>query len=404
MQETEKVDDKISARIRAMRERVEALKERDLYFYNQPIDELVGGIRVRIRGREMLMFASYGYLGLLGHPRINAAAKAAIDEYGTGTHGVRLLAGTLKLHGELEETIAHFKSTDSAVTFSSGYVTNFTAISTMVGRHDVVICDKLNHASILDGCLLSGADLVRFRHNDMFDLERCLQKADPDAGQAGGGRCGLQHGWRHRQPAADRRAVQEIWRLADGRRSPFDRRAGQNRSRHRGAFWPGQCHRPEDGDAQQDDPVGWRLPGRRQRPDRYVPACLARLYFFGRHAARPGRGRQGCLRGHFGRAGAGGYSAPQCRALYPGPKHMGFDTMRTETAIVPVLCGPDDRAFTMVSYCQHDNIFVSAGCVAGSARRVRPGCAPLSLPPTPIDDIDTALAVFEKAGKRTGII
>jgi glycine C-acetyltransferase len=101
MEETQKVDDKISARIRAWRERFEALKERGLYFYNQPIDELLGGVRVRIRGREMLMFASYGYLGLLGHPRINAAAKAAIDEYGTGTHGVRLLAGTLKLHAEL---------------------------------------------------------------------------------------------------------------------------------------------------------------------------------------------------------------------------------------------------------------------------------------------------------------
>ncbi|MEP7359454.1 MAG: 8-amino-7-oxononanoate synthase, partial [Anaerolineales bacterium] len=120
MEGTVKVDDKISQRIRGWRERVDALKQQDLYFFNQPIDELTGGIRVRIRGREMLMFASYGYLGLLGHPRINAAAKAAIDEYGTGTHGVRLLAGTLKLHSELEDTIARFKHTERAVTFSSG--------------------------------------------------------------------------------------------------------------------------------------------------------------------------------------------------------------------------------------------------------------------------------------------
>src|SRR5688572_2883332 len=109
MEGTVKVDDKITARIRAYRERVEEAKANDLYFYNQPIEELAGGVRVRTRGREMLMFSSYCYLGLIGHPRINAAAKAAIDEFGTGTHGVRLLAGTLKLHNDLEETIARFK-------------------------------------------------------------------------------------------------------------------------------------------------------------------------------------------------------------------------------------------------------------------------------------------------------
>ena len=160
------VNEKIEERIRFWTNRVEMAEAADLYFYNQPIEALNGGVRVQVRGREMLMFASYSYLGLIGHPKINAAAKAAIDEYGTGTHGVRLLAGTLKLHRDLEATIARFKGTADAVTFSSGYVTNLTAISTLVGRHDSVICDKLNHASIVDGCLLSGATLLRFRHND----------------------------------------------------------------------------------------------------------------------------------------------------------------------------------------------------------------------------------------------
>src|SRR5258708_21462062 len=177
MEGTAKVDDKIGARVRAMRQRIESLQEADLYYYNQPIEELCGGVRVRTHGREMLMFASYSYLGLLGHPKINAAAEAALAEFGTGTHGVRLLAGTLKLHNELEATIADFKHTEDALTYSSVYVTNLAAISTMVGRHDVVICDKLDHASIVDGCFLSGADLMRFRHNDMADLERCLKKS-----------------------------------------------------------------------------------------------------------------------------------------------------------------------------------------------------------------------------------
>src|SRR3990172_9145613 len=174
-------DDNVSKRINAMLERVRQAKDADLYYYNQPITELRGGARVLVHGREMLMFASYSYLGLIGHPRINAAAKAAIDKYGTGTHGVRSLAGSLDLHVELENAIAEFKHSEAAITFSSGYVTNLTAVSTLVGRHDVVICDKLNHASIVDGCFLSGADFVRFRHNDMDDLERCLRRAEAKA-------------------------------------------------------------------------------------------------------------------------------------------------------------------------------------------------------------------------------
>ncbi len=156
--------------------RREMLKDADLYFYNQPVSELRGGARVLVNGREMGMFASYSYLGLIGHPRINAAAKAAVDQFGTGTHGVRTLAGTLTLHNELEETIAAFKHAEAAVTFSSGYATNLSVIATLLGRGDYVISDKLNHASIVDGCLMSGAKFLRFRHNDMEALEARLQQ------------------------------------------------------------------------------------------------------------------------------------------------------------------------------------------------------------------------------------
>ena len=105
----------------------------DLYFFNQPIQELRGGAKVLAHGREMGMYASYGYLGLLGHPRINEAAHKALDKYGTGTHGVRFLAGTLTIHDELEETIANFKHAEAAITYTSGYATNLTVISTLMG-------------------------------------------------------------------------------------------------------------------------------------------------------------------------------------------------------------------------------------------------------------------------------
>ena len=173
-------DDAVRRRIQAYTERVSMLKANDLYFYNQPIEEIRGGAKVIVHGREMGMYASYSYLGLIGHPRINAAAKKAIDKFGTATNGVRTLAGTLSLHDELEETITHFKHAEAAITYTSGYVTNLTVISTLMGRGDYVLSDKLNHASIVDGCLMSGAEFRRFKHNDMTDLEHRLQQIPDD--------------------------------------------------------------------------------------------------------------------------------------------------------------------------------------------------------------------------------
>ena len=153
-----------------------------LYFYLPEVSEVVPGTaRVRVEGRgEMLMFGSYSYLGLIGHPAINRAAQEAIATFGTGTNGVRLLAGTLPLHRELEESIAAFKGTEAAIAFASGYMANISTISALLDRHDTVICDKLDHASIVDGCLLSGAKMVRFRHNDLGHLEERLAQSNPD--------------------------------------------------------------------------------------------------------------------------------------------------------------------------------------------------------------------------------
>jgi 8-amino-7-oxononanoate synthase len=150
--------------------------EKGYYFFNQPIEHCSGS-RILVNGRAMSMFASYSYLGLIGHPRINAAAKSAVDKYGTGTHGVRLLAGSLPIHKELEEIIADYHQTEAAITFSSGFVTNVSVISALAAKDDYIFSDTFNHASIVDGCCLSHANLVRFNHNNMDDLERCLKDA-----------------------------------------------------------------------------------------------------------------------------------------------------------------------------------------------------------------------------------
>lgn len=158
---------------------VEHYKDEGLYFYLEATQELLPNGRVNVINHgEMIMLGGYSYLGLIGHPKINQAAKEAVDQYGTGTYGVRLLAGSLKLHNELEARIAEFKQADGAITMSSGYVTNLATISSLLRRGDTVVCDKLNHASIVDGCLLSMAKFVRFRHNDMEHLELRLKQAD----------------------------------------------------------------------------------------------------------------------------------------------------------------------------------------------------------------------------------
>lgn len=158
---------------------IDMLREQDLWFHNEyPINSYPSSMRAEVTDHgDMLFLGSYSYLGLNNHPRINAAAMAAIGNFGTGANGVRLLAGTLKIHHELEAKVAEIKNAEAAVVFSSGYMANVSAIAALIGRNDTVICDKLVHASIVDGCNLTRAKIVRFKHNDMSDLERCLKGA-----------------------------------------------------------------------------------------------------------------------------------------------------------------------------------------------------------------------------------
>lgn len=174
--------DGIDARINEYLARRKALEDANRYFYLQPT---VGKTNHRVTmadGRDMVQLASYSYLGLIGHPRIEAAAKAAIDQYGTGAGGVRLLTGTTDLHERLEERIASFSKREDACVYASGYVTNVAMITALTGPGDLVLMDKLDHASIVDGCLLSGAKWSTYRHNDMSHLEKLLAK---NAGQFG---------------------------------------------------------------------------------------------------------------------------------------------------------------------------------------------------------------------------
>lgn len=176
MLDTTIVSDGIDARLAEFSIRRAQLKDADRYFYLQPTTGQTNHRVTMADGRDMVMLASYSYLGLIGHPRIDAAAKEAIDVYGTGAGGVRLLTGTTDLHERLEARIATFAKREDAAVYSSGYVTNVAMITALTGPGDLVLMDKLNHASIVDGCLLSGAKWHTYRHNDMAHLEKLLAK------------------------------------------------------------------------------------------------------------------------------------------------------------------------------------------------------------------------------------
>lgn len=162
--------------------RADELKAVDLYPYFVPIQEAVGN-RIRVKDRPMVMVGSNNYLGLAHHPKAKQAAREAVDRYGVGTCGSRFLTGTIDLHETLEKRLAKFMNREAALTFSTGYQTNLGIISTIAGKGDAIVVDRMVHASIIDACRLSFATVHKYKHNDMKALERLLASLDPEAGK-----------------------------------------------------------------------------------------------------------------------------------------------------------------------------------------------------------------------------
>ncbi len=398
-----KTNDAVMQRVQAMNKRVAGIKDAGLYFYNQPISELRGGARVLVNGREMGMYASYSYLGLVGHPRINAAALAAVEQYGTGTHGVRTLAGSLTLHRELEETIADFKRTEAAVTYTSGYVTNLTVVSTLVGRGDYVISDKLNHASLVDGCLMSGAKFLRFRHNDMEALELRLQQVPSGASKlvVADSVFSMDGDIIDFPKLVELCQKYDAWLMIDEAHSVgVLGKTGRGIEEHFGM------------EGTVDIKMG-TLSKTIPSVGGYVAANKEIINYL-RHASRA----------YIFSAALPPAQAAAAKAAFEvildepwrieklnantaqfinGLKERGFDTLHTETAIVPVICGTDEVAYEVTRTVQNRDVFVLP--VVSPA--VPPGLARLRATITAAhepDDIQHAMEIIEDAGKQTGII
>ena len=154
---------------------IEGLKAQGLYNRIRTIGSPQGAWLV-VDGKKVLNFCSNNYLGLANHPRLVAAAKKAADEMGVGPAAVRTIAGTTSLHLELEKRLAAFKGVEAAITFQSGFTANLATIPALVGKEDAIYSDRLNHASIIDGCRLSAAKIIPYEHCDVASLESVVKE------------------------------------------------------------------------------------------------------------------------------------------------------------------------------------------------------------------------------------
>ncbi len=154
---------------------LQGLREKGLFRKLITTTPLGKGI-VEVNGRACLDFSSNDYLGLSHHPKIKEAAKRAIDEYGVGSRASRLMSGNIRLYTELEDAVSKLKGTEAAIVFGSGYLCNLSIISTLTGPGDLVLLDRLCHASIVDGALLSRARIIRFAHNDLSSIKEILEQ------------------------------------------------------------------------------------------------------------------------------------------------------------------------------------------------------------------------------------
>ena len=396
-------NDAVTRRIKAMNDRLSGLKENGLYFYNQAIEELLGDSKVRVRGRVMGMYASYSYLGLVGHPRINEAAKKAVDQFGTGTNGVRSLAGTLTLHDELEETIANFKHTESAITYTSGYATNLSVISTLMGRGDYVFSDKLNHASIVDGCLMSGAEFRRFRHNDMAHLEGLLRNAPTDVAKL----VIADSVFSMDGDIIDLPKMLELcksynaWLMIDEAHSVGV--LGQKGTGIEEYFGLGDVIDIKMGTLSKTIPsVGGYVAAKKDVINYLRHASRAYIFSAALPPAQAAAANE-AFKVILDEPWRIERLNQNTKQFIGGLKSMGFDTMLTETAIVPVLCGDDDTAFAMTREAQHNDVFVLpvvSPAVPEGLARLRATVTAAHEP----SEIERAMDVIGEAGKKLGVI
>ncbi|MET4927451.1 pyridoxal phosphate-dependent aminotransferase family protein, partial [Streptomyces sp. PSRA5] len=392
----------LDRRIDALSTEDRLIVAKDEYFY-EPVIEEATGPRIKFDGRWFLNFASYSYLGLIGHDYIEDQVLRAVERHGTGAHGVRLLAGTLHLHRELELALARFLGTEDAIVFSSGYMANVATVGALVGPGDVVIGDVYNHASILDGYRLSGASVITYAHNDLTDLERALRKA----GEAG--RLVVTDAvFSMDGDVADLPGIVELCERYDAPLMVDEAHSlgvlgatGRGITEHFGI-----------------DPA--RVDVKMGTLSKTVPSAggyvagSSDLVFALKNNARGWMFSAAVTPAQVAAAKAAievMEAAPSLTRDVQAKttryreqlRALGFDTLASETPVVPIICSSADQAGTMARLCQQDGLFVQP-IVYPAVPRTLPRLRTIVNLSHSDADLDAAVVTLEKAGRACGLI
>jgi len=357
---------------------------------------------VTVKGRRMIMIGSNNYLGLTNHPKVKEAAIEAVRKYGSGCAGSRFLNGTLDIHVRLEERLARFMGKEAALVFTTGFQVNLGVISALVGRDEFVVIDKLDHASIIDGCRLSYGETRKFRHNDMADLERALR----DCGDKG--KLVVVDGVFSME--GDIANLPEIVRLAKkyGARLMVDDAHGIGVLGRTGRGTAERFGLEDDVDiimgtyskslasiggfaAGDGDVIHYIKHSARSLifsaspPPASVAAVLAALDIMEAEPERIGRLRE------------------ITQKMLKGFKESGFDTGQSETPIIPIIIGENETAFKAAMMLQEEGIFANVAvspAVPDGKALIR-----TSYMATHTDEhLDIVLEAFKKVGKKLGLI
>ena len=355
-----------------------------------------------MNGRKMIMVGSNNYLGLTNHPKVKEAAIEAIRKYGTGCAGSRFLNGTLDIHVQLEEKLAGFMRKDSALIFSTGFQVNLGVISALVGKDDIVIIDKMDHASIIDGCRLSFGEMRKFRHNDMADLERVLREyEDKDKMIVVDGVFSME---------GDIANLPDIVTLAKkyGARLMVDDAHGIGVLGKTGRGTAEHFGLEDEVDlimgtySKSLASIGGFISGSAE-VIHYIKHLARALVF----SASPPPASVASVSVAIDII----ESEPERRdqlwkntqKMLNGFKQIGFQTGRSETPIIPVIVGEDEKAFLMGMMLQEEGIFANVAVTPA----VPNGMALIrtSYMATHTDEhLDKVLKAFEKVGRKLGLI
>lgn len=355
-----------------------------------------------MNGKKMIMVGSNNYLGLTSHPKVKEAAIEAIKKYGTGCAGSRFLNGTLDIHVQLEEKLARFMRKEAALIFSTGFQVNLGVISAVVGKDDVAVIDKMDHASIIDGCRLSFGDIRKYRHNDMTDLERLLTEyEDKDKLIVLDGVFSME---------GDIAPLPDIISLAKkyGARVMVDDAHGIGVLGNTGRGTAEHFGLEDDVDL-----IMGTYSKSLASIGGFIAASTDVIHYI-KHTAR-----SLIFSASPPPASVASVSAaldiienePERREqlwknttkMMEGFKSLGFQTGHSETPIIPVIVGDDEKAFVMAMMLQEEGVFANATVTPA----VPTGMALIrtSYMATHTDEhLDIVLSAFEKIGRRLGII